>query len=63
MVYLKLADGGLFGLEGNGEERATQNAEEEPEVEFLVEDEGGEVGLDPVQPCQASSSSRSIFSF
>jgi hypothetical protein len=54
MVYLQLADGGFFGMERNGEERTTQNAEEDPEVGFLVEDEG-EVGLDPVPPCEAST--------
>lgn len=51
---LYLVDNGLFGMEWDGEERTTQNAEEDPEVRFLVEDEG-EVGLDPAPPCQTSS--------
>lgn len=51
-VYL--VDDGLFGVEWDGEERTTKNAEEDPEVGFLVEDEG-EVSLDPVPPCQTSS--------
>ena len=51
-VYL--GGGGLFGMERNREERATQDAEEDPEVGFLVEDEG-EVGLDPVPPCETST--------
>lgn len=49
-----LGDRGLYGMEWNGKERTAENAEEDSEVGFLVEDEG-EVVPDPVPPCQTSA--------